>query len=399
MSVNVNYKGSLLTTISNGSTKTLNTSGKYMEDNVQIVDTVTNGSAFPPAVTITKAPTFNMNSSTGVITASYAGSSSITPTVTSGWVSQGTAGTVSTSGTSTYQLTIQGAQTITPGRTVQYINSYRWLTGTQTIEAIPSSYIIPSSTYSISSNGTYDVGSYKSVSVNVIGEGFTVNQIAKRSIAGDISGDATTIGSYAFAGCIQLSTANFPMASAISTNAFFNCNWLSSVSFPSTKIIGSSAFAYCTHLETIYFPEATYIHNSAFFNCGFSEIYFPLVSVIGTSAFQACLSLITISIPIVEVLSGNAFCSCKKLTTISFPACTAISNYAFRNCYNLLSIYLLGSSIPSLVNINAFQSTPISTYTTSTGGVYGSIYVPASLYNSYITATNWSVYSARIVSV
>ena len=45
------------------------------------------------------------------------------------------------------------------------------------------------------------------------------------------------------------------------------------------------------------------------------------------------------------------------------------------------------------------MSTPISNYTSSTGGVYGSIYVPASLYNDYVTDTNWSAYSARIVSV
>lgn len=91
------------------------------------------GSAFPPAVTITKAPTISMVSSTGVITASYTGSSSVTPTVNAGYVSQGTAGTISTTGTSTYTLTTQGAQTITPGSTAQTIASNRWLTGTQTI--------------------------------------------------------------------------------------------------------------------------------------------------------------------------------------------------------------------------------------------------------------------------
>ena len=75
-----------------------------------------------------------------------------------------------------------------------------------------------------------------------------------------------------------------------------------------------------------------------------------------------------------------------------------ISSYAFAYCYNLLSVYLLGSSIP-LITSTTFSSTPIAGYTTSTDGVYGSIYVPASLYNDYISATNWSVYSARIVSV
>jgi hypothetical protein len=46
-----------------------------------------------------------------------------------------------------------------------------------------------------------------------------------------------------------------------------------------------------------------------------------------------------------------------------------------------------------------FYSTPIGGRTTSTGGVYGSVFVPSSLYSSFITATNWTSISARIVSV
>jgi len=59
----------------------------------------------------------------------------------------------------------------------------------------------------------------------------------------------------------------------------------------------------------------------------------------------------------------------------------------------------MGSSVCTLSNVNAFTSTPISNYTTSTGGVHGSIYVPASLYDTYIASTNWATYSARFVSV
>jgi hypothetical protein len=46
------------------------------------------------------------------------------------------------------------------------------------------------------------------------------------------------------------------------------------------------------------------------------------------------------------------------------------------------------TSVPTLRYSNAFSSTPIAGYTTSTGGIYGSIYVPASLYESFKTATN-----------
>ena len=90
---------------------------------------------------------------------------------------------------------------------------------------------------------------------------------------------------------------------------------------------------------------------------------------------------------------------CQNLTNVSLPKVSFMSSYAFQQCYNLLSLYLNVSSIPSLQNINVFSSTPISNYTTSTGGVYGSIFVPTSLYSSFISATNWANYSSRIVSM
>ena len=53
----------------------------------------------------------------------------------------------------------------------------------------------------------------------------------------------------------------------------------------------------------------------------------------------------------------------------------------------------------TLTSTNTFASTPISTYTTSTGGVYGSIYVPDTLLDSYKAANNWKTYSARFVGL
>ena len=67
------------------------------------------------------------------------GSSSITPTVTSGYVTAGTAGTVSTTGTSTFQLTSKAAATYNTSTADQTVPSYRWLTGTQTIKSVTTS--------------------------------------------------------------------------------------------------------------------------------------------------------------------------------------------------------------------------------------------------------------------
>ena len=96
------------------------------------------GSAFPPAVTITKNPTISVNTS-GVVTAAYTGSSSITPTVSAGYITAGTAGTISTTGTSTYQLTSKAAATYNTSTADQTIASQRWLVGAQTIKSVTTS--------------------------------------------------------------------------------------------------------------------------------------------------------------------------------------------------------------------------------------------------------------------
>ena len=142
--------------------------------------------------------------------------------------------------------------------------------------------------------------------------------------------------------------------------------------------IGVNAFAYCSSLTTASFPATTSIGGSAFVNCS---------------------SLTTASFPAATSIGTYAFASCFSLAIARFPSADFIGIGAFSKCYKLLSLYLTGSTVVRLGNDNAFNSTPISGYTTSTGGVYGSIFVPASLYDSYISAANWSVYSSRFVSV
>lgn len=97
---------------------------------------VASGSAATPATTITATPTISVNSSTGVITASVSASQSVTPTVSAGYVSTGTAGTITASGSDTEQMSVQAAQTIHPSTSDQTIASGRYLTGNQTIKAV-----------------------------------------------------------------------------------------------------------------------------------------------------------------------------------------------------------------------------------------------------------------------
>lgn len=107
------------------------------------------------AVATQATPSISVSSS-GLITASA--------TQTAGYVSAGTK-------TGTKQLTTQDAKTVTPTESSQTaVSSDVYTTGAITVGPIPSSYVKPSGTLSIKSNGVYNVANYSSASVNV-GEG------------------------------------------------------------------------------------------------------------------------------------------------------------------------------------------------------------------------------------
>lgn len=120
------------------------------------------------------------------------------------------------------------------------------------------------------------------------------------------------------------------------------------------------------------------------------------VTSIGSYAFYKCIALTTASFPNVTDIGNSAFYSCSLLPTVNFPKVTSIGTAAFQYCRSLTTAIFLASSVATMVNANAFNSTPMSnsTYT----GSFGSIYVPASLVSAYKSATNWSAYAARITS-
>ena len=121
-------------------TKTISASGTTDVTNYASAS-VASGSATTPATTITANPSISVSSG-GLITASVSASQSVTPSVSAGYVSSGTAGTVSVSGSNSSQLPTQAAQTITPTTTNQTIASGKYLTGAQTIEGIVCTNLI-----------------------------------------------------------------------------------------------------------------------------------------------------------------------------------------------------------------------------------------------------------------
>lgn len=93
---------------------------------------ITNGSATTPATSINVTPTITVSDS-GLITASVTGSQNITPTISAGYISSGTGGVVTVSGSDTEQLQTKSSATYTPTTSDQTISAGQYLTGAQTI--------------------------------------------------------------------------------------------------------------------------------------------------------------------------------------------------------------------------------------------------------------------------
>lgn len=180
MSTTVTYKGSALTTVNN-QTRILKTAGKYMEDNVTLVD-VSGSSVNNQDKTVT--PTTSQQSISadsgytglGIVTINAIPSQYIVPSGNLAITANGTGidvtqyTTVSVNVPTGSSINNQN-KTVTPTKSQQSISADSGYTGlgTVTVKAIPSQYIIPSGILSITSNGTLDVTNYASVAVNVAG--------------------------------------------------------------------------------------------------------------------------------------------------------------------------------------------------------------------------------------
>ena len=93
-----------------------------------------------------------------------------------------------------------------------------------------------------------------------------------------------------------------------------------------------------------------------------------------------------VNLPNATSIGDYAFDSCSSLTSVSFPNATSIGQYAFRSCSGLTTIYV-GTESDTVCTLSSTNAIPSSVT---------DIYVPASLVDSYKSATNWSKYTSKI---
>ena len=115
----------------------------YTANGIKTQGSIINGSATTPDTTITANPIVNINPSNGILMVSVNKTESITPIISEGYISTGTAGRITVTGSRVQQLPSQAGTTFHPSTSDQTITGGKYITGTQTFKAVTMANLTP----------------------------------------------------------------------------------------------------------------------------------------------------------------------------------------------------------------------------------------------------------------
>lgn len=202
--------------------------------------------------------------------------------------------------------------------------------------------------------------------------------------------------SYAFDSCTSLALISMPNSITFSGYYIFqSCYSLTSVIIPNciTKI-EPYTFEYCYSLVFVSIPNSVLNFSSNSFNrCqALASISMPdSVSKLEDSVFTACYALAPVSLSNgMTKIGASTFSNCYSLASISIPNSVAsIGNYAFQDCTGVAFYDFTSHTTVPTIQSTTFKSIPSDCQ----------IRVPASLYDKWKSATNWSSLAKYIVAV
>lgn len=185
-----------------------------------------------------------------------------------------------------------------------------------------------------------------------------------------LKSNATSLRAYALRGASKLKSVDLPNVKSVGDNGLYGVG-LSELYLPSCTSVGGTCISYCNSLV---------------------KIDLPVCKSLGSYALRDNKLLSDISLPSINVIAQAALYNCDSLKKISLPSATTINASAFNGSANFETIILGASSVVTLSNTNAFNGTKIASGT-------GYIYVPATLVDSYKSASNWSNFAGQIRAI
>lgn len=236
--------------------------------------------------------------------------------------------------------------------------------------------------------------SWDSSSSNILGA-LTKNEYGyRRSVVKklEIGKSVQRFGSYSLQGFPSVTSVTFP--NTVTSFGHFSLATSSpAIVLPkSTETIATYIFNGAFGLHCLVYPEglSTIPNNSTGGLSSLDKMYIPEgATEIGNSAFSGCLAIADVIIPDgVLKIGSSAFQGCRSLSVIKFPSSvTTIKSAAFSNCYSM-KVYDFTKHIfvPTLESADAFAAMHADC----------KIRVPATLYDEWVSATNWSNYASQI---
>ena len=149
-----------------------------------------------------------------------------------------------------------------------------------------------------------------------------------------------------------------------------------------------------TSLNSIDLPMVDTLGSYSFSGCSnLTEVNIPSVNIIHSVVFYKCSKLTKIILPSLSQVQGSSFSECTKLALVDcYQKVKFNGTGIFKKCNALTTLILRSSTVCELYNSNNFESTPIESGT-------GYIYVPASLIDTYKTATNWTAHANQFRAI
>ena len=199
----------------------------------------------------------------------------------------------------------------------------------------------------------------------------------------DILSTATSIGSYAFSGCIDFTSAILPNSvQSIGSYAFSGCTGITSATIPSNvQSIGNDAFSGCTSLTSVTINSNAVASASYSYNCSTgwdfvtnSIYYYDFTYNNFRSRFGNQVTSYTLG-PDVTAIGTKAFYDCDGITELTFLGpLSSVGSSAFEGCSGLTRV--------NVSNLDAWCSTNFSSYNANP------LYYAHHLYHNNILVTN-----------